>query len=509
MQVEVQVLLLVVAIGLLILNGFFVLAEFAAVKIRPSRVKELIDAGNHRARAVDHVVHHLDEYLSVCQVGITFASIGLGFCAEPAVVRLVEPVVIWFGFPEGNPVGWLTAHGIAFTLSYLLVSYLHILIGELIPKSVAIRVTERAALATARPLRFFRLLFYGPLWVLNGSANILLKLLGLGGAGHSHELSEDELRILLEQSQVHNLMSFRRLLFMENVFDLGELKVRDAMRPRAQVKCFNAAHSWEQNLEIARSFRHSRYPVLQEQTSDPLGIIHLKDALLSPDSELDLSRLIRPLHSVKEDLALEVVLGDMQRKCIQAAIVRNAAGQWTGFLTLEDVLEEIVGTIKDEFEDEGQVTLAELLRPEHVHLGIEANSTGSALRLALDRMPRSALPIAKELILRAIDDRERVVETYLGKNLGMPHARLPGLQKPFVLIIRSENGIPYRGNRELAHILVVLLTPAGQPRVHQRLQTVVATMFNESDFIPDRLRTAETPKEVIEILVAGEQAALD
>ncbi len=509
MQVEVQILLLLAALGLLLLNSFFVLAEFAAVKIRPSRVKELIDGGVKRAKSVDHVLHHLDEYLSVCQVGITFASIGLGFCAEPAVVRLVEPVVVWSGFPEGDPVGWITAHGIAFAISYLLVSYLHILIGELVPKSVAIRMTETAALATARPLRFFRTIFFGPLWLLNGSANALLKLLGFGGVGHSHELSEDELRILLEQSQVHNLMSFRRLLFLENVFDFGDLKVRDAMRPREQVKCFNARHAWEQNLEVARAFRHSRYPVLDDDPEKPLGIIHLKDVVLTTDSKPDPSKLARPLHFVKEDLPLEVLLGDMQRKCIQAAVVRNAAGRWTGFVTLEDVLEEIVGTIRDEFEAERQITLAELLRTEHVHLEIEAGSTVEAVRKALERMPDTALPMAKEQIVRAIENRERVVETYLGKNLGIPHARLPGLQKPIVLIIRSKNGIPYRGNRELAHILVVLLTPAGQPRVHQRLQTVVATMFNESEYIPERLRTALTQKEIIEILVAGEQATLD
>ncbi|MFO0455239.1 MAG: CNNM domain-containing protein, partial [Planctomycetota bacterium] len=146
-------LYLLVALVLLLLNGFFVLAEFAAVKMRPSRVEELVDDGTAGAKSVKHVQTYLDDYLSVCQLGITFASIGLGFVAEPAIVRMIEPVIKQLGFfPEHSKTAWLTTHGVAFALSYLMVSNLHILIGELVPKSVAIRLSESASLWTARPL---------------------------------------------------------------------------------------------------------------------------------------------------------------------------------------------------------------------------------------------------------------------------------------------------------------------------------------------------------------------
>jgi CBS domain containing-hemolysin-like protein len=501
---------LTIAILLLLLNGFFVLAEFAAVKMRPSRVEELIDDGVRGAGSVQHVQHHLDEYLSVCQLGITFASIGLGFVAEPAIVRMILPILEWTGLFDTDSHGqWFTAHGIAFSISYLLVSFLHILVGELVPKSIAIRMTDRASLWTAAPLAIFRWIFYVPLKLLNASANALLKWMGLRDVGLESPHSEDELRILLSQSQTQGMMSFRRLLFLENVFDLGELRVKDAMRPRSQVRCLSVNQPWSENAQIVRKFRFSRYPLIDQAAEDPIGVLHLKDIFLADADEPDLRRYRRPILTVQEGAMLESLLSDMQRRRVHAAIVRDATGRWTGFLTLEDVIEEIIGTIRDEFEDEEVVHLADVLTEDRIQLGIEADSTVEAVRRAVERMKPESLPISKAQIVRAIEERERVVETYLGNGLGMPHARVPGITKPVVLFIRSEQGIPYRGTHERSHLLTVLLTPAGQPRVHQRLQAVVATIMDESEFIPDRLRSAESPAEILEILKTGEQAALD
>lgn len=507
---DVVIAYLLIAGLLIILNGFFVLAEFAAVKMRPSRVRELQDDKVRGADAARHIQEHLDEYLSVCQVGITFTSIGLGFVAEPAVVRLIEPALLWTGlFPVEHSMTMLTAHGIAFAISYLLVSYLHILVGELVPKSMAIRRTDKSALFTAGPLKVCRSMFLVPLWVLNGSATIVLNLLGLRSSKHADAHSEDELRILLNQSQSQGAMTFRRLLFLENIFDLGELQVRDAMRPRSQVRCMRTCYTWEENLEIARRYRFSRYPLIDEGSDDPVGTVHLKDLLLIAGSGRNIGEYKRAVIFVEETVLLESVLAEMQKRRIHAAIVRDSRGQWTGFLTLEDAIEEIVGTIRDEFEDEEPVHLSDAIQEDRIHLSIEADSTIEAVRKALLQMSPSALPLARDEIIRAIEERERLIETYLGRNVGMPHARLVGLQKAVVLVIRSENGVPYRGTTERAHLLFVVLTPAGQPRVHQRLQAVIATLLDESEFIPERLRTASSPAEVLDILRTGEQATLD
>ena len=503
-------LFLLIAILLLALNGFFVLAEFAAVKMRPSRVEEIVNDGVPGAVAVKHVQDHLDEYLSVCQLGITFASIGLGFVAEPAVVRLIEPIVAWTElFPEKSTTAWVTAHGVAFTISYLIVSFLHILVGELVPKSAAIRLTDRASIWTARPLQVFRILFYAPLKFLNASANLVLKSIGLQDYKGPDVHSEDELRILLSQAQTGGVMSFRRLLFVENVFDLGELRVKDAMRPKSQVRVLHDNVPWEINRAQLQKYRFSRYPLISEHSPEPIGIIHVKDLLLADKDEPNLPQLKRKFITVSENSSLESLLAEMQRRRIHVALVQDLNGTWTGFLTLEDVIEEIIGTIRDEFEDEEQISLSDALSEERVCLSIEADNSVEAIRLAFGRMSNWQLPVSKESIVKAIDERERVVETYLGKGLGMPHARVAGLTKPVVFFLRSEKGIPYRGNQERAKILFVLLSPAGQPRIHQRLQAVIATIMDESDFIPDRLRVARTSSEILDILKTGEQATLD
>lgn len=499
-----------VALLLLVLNGFFVLAEFAAVKMRPSRIEELINDGTKGARSVQRVQDQLDEYLSVCQLGITFASIGLGFVAEPAVVRLIEPAIRWTGFFETSTAGaWITTHGIAISISYLMVSFMHILVGELVPKSIAIRLTEKASLWTARPLILFHYIFYLPLQVLNRSANLILSCIGLGNASGNDVHSEDELRILLNQSQAEGIMSFRRLLFAENVFDLGDLRVRDAMRLRSQVRVLSADVPWEETIAVLKRYRFTRYPLISGDPENPVGIIHIKDLVLARSENPDLKSLVRPCLTIKEDTPLESLLAEMQRKRIHLAIVRNATGHWTGMITFEDVIEEIIGTIRDEFEDEEHLALSDVIEEQHVLLDVEASDTTDAIRTALGRIASWKLPVSREHVIKAIDERERAVETYLGKGIGMPHARIAGLQRAAVFFIRSRNGIPYRATSERAEILFVLLTPAGQPRVHQRLQAIVATIMDESEFIPDRLRDAETPAEVIDILKTGEQATLD
>ncbi len=504
-------LYLLLALLLLLLNAFFVLAEFAAVKMRPSRVSEMIAARVHGAAAIKRVQSNMDEYLSVCQLGITFASIGLGFVAEPAVVTLIEPLLNWTGvFDDYSTTAWVTAHGLAFAISYLLVSFLHILVGELVPKSISIRLTDASALWTASPLRFFHIIFYLPLVMLNASSNFILRLFGIPPTSAGSDHSEDELLILLDKGQSEGMMSFRRLLFLENIFDLGDLKVRDAMRPRSQVQTLSTRGSWSETLQLIRRYRFSRYPLVTDNPEEPIGIVHLKDALLADQDNIDLNSIRRPVINCQDDSSLETLLAEMQRRRIHVALVRDVTGKWTGFLTLEDIIEEIIGTIRDEFEDEEQISMAEALTEARIQLDIVATTTVEAVRAALDRMNADALPVPKDVVLRAVEDRERLVETYLGNGLGMPHARIATIRKSIILVIRIVGGgVSYRNSKDKADLLMVLLTPAGQPRVHQRLQAIVATVMDESELIPQRLRIAETPAEVLEILLAGEQATLD
>jgi CBS domain containing-hemolysin-like protein len=497
------------AVLLLALNGFFVLAEFAAVKVRPSRVDTLVAQGNKRARLVKTIQTHLDEYLSVCQVGITFASIGLGFVAEPAIVRLIEPGLAWTGWLPTDPAhAWLTAHGIAFAISYLLVSFLHILVGELVPKSVAIRAAEASALWTAPLLRGFHFLFFVPLWILNGSANAVMRVIGLQRASEHEQHSEDELRIILSHSHTTGVMSFRRLLFMENVFDFGELKVRDAMRVRANVKTLSLAAPWPENLAVMRAAKYSRYPLL-DAGGKALGVVHVKDLALRDEAGApDLVRLARGFVGATEDASLEQLLAEMQRRRIHVALVTGKDGAWTGFISMEDIIEEIIGTVDDEFAAEPPVFLGDVITPGRVLLELEAESIELAIGSAFRSVKPDELPLEPAVLSAAVSDRERLVSTYLGYGIAMPHARLPGLARPFLMFARSPGGIPLPGRDEKIHLLFILLTPAGQPRIHQRLQARIAGIL-DSDFVDSRLREATSVTEIIEAIRTGEQTALD
>lgn len=490
---------LLIAAVLLLLNAFFVLAEFAAVKMRPSRVQELVEEGNAAAGVVQHIQRHIDEYLSVCQLGITFASIGLGFVGEPAFADLIRPALEWTG------AGPKVAHGVAITVAYVLVSFLHILLGELVPKSVAIRSVEGSALLTAGPLRFFRYVFIVPLVMLNASANAIVRLLGYPPRVGEEIHTEEELRIILGQSQSKGLMSFRRLLLLENVFDLGDVRVRDAMKPKGAVKVLRADASWEENFKTIRETRFSRFPLVEGTGDRLLGVVHVKDILYSGSS--DLRKLARPFLSTTEDTMLEALLGDLQRKRQHAAMVFNREGKWTGMITFEDVIEEIIGVVEDEYEVETPIQLGDAITVDRVVLNVEAATMEDAIRQALKRVPAGELPRDAELIIRAVLDRERLVSTYLGRGLAVPHARLEGIDRPVCVFARSEQGIPLSNRGEKAHLLFIVLTPLHSPHVQARLLARIGGIL-ESEFVEDRLRTARTAQEVIEAIHAGETAVL-
>jgi CBS domain containing-hemolysin-like protein/mannitol/fructose-specific phosphotransferase system IIA component len=489
-------------IGLVLLlaaNAFFVLAEFAMVKVRPSRITELAATGNKRATLVGRIQEHLDEYLSVCQVGITLASVALGMVGE-------KTAEIFMGTDDGNTV----RYGLAISASYLLVSGSHILLGELVPKSIAIRITEPAALWTALPLRLFHVLFFPALWLMTHLANAILRPFRLAPSANREDHSEGELRIILDQSQERGLMSFRRLLFMENVFDLGALTVRDAMRQRSQVRTLDARAPWSENLRIIQTSHFTRYPLITTNPARPTGFVHVKDLVIQGDCNAPaLAALARSLLATVETTPLETLFAEMQRRRIHMALVANDHGQWTGLITLEDVIEELVGTIRDEFEDEEPVSLSEALTVDRIHFDIEANSAQDAVRVALARTPTDALPLKASRILQPRRPLERLAGTYLGDGIGMPHARITGLSKPVVMILRSKDGVHCDGTSEKAQLLFVLLTPAGQPRVHQRLQSIIAGLLQESEFVKERLMTATSADEVLEVIRTGEQAALD
>ncbi len=498
-------LYLLLGLVLLLLNGFFVLAEFAVVRVRPTRIEALVRDGRAGAAAVRGVQERLDEFLSVCQVGITLASIGLGFVGELGIARLVEPVLLALGARSAA-----ATHAVAAAIAFGLVSYFHILLGELIPKSLAIRGAERAALATAPLLRLFRIAFYAPLVLLNGSANAILALFRVRRSPLEESHTEDEVRIILARSQERGMLSFRRLLLLENILDLAGTRVRDAMRPRARVRVLRHGVPWEENRRTISESRFSRYPLVDAATGATRGIVHVKDILMAggaPEGPGDLAALARSPLVVEGETSLERLLADMQRRRAHLALVSGAAGDWTGLVTLEDVIEEIIGPVDDEFVAAARATVVQTLAPERVALDVAAGTRDESFLEVLRRAPPSELPLSPERVAGLLAARERDMNTYLGAGVAVPHARIEKLDRPVVFLARSESGIPWGLGGERAHLLFFVLTPTTSPEAQVDLIRRISGLL-ESAYVIERLRTAATAKEILDVIRDGEAAAL-
>ena len=504
----IVIIYLLLTLLLLLLNAFFVLAEFAAVKARPTHIEALAAKGDLRAKMMQHIQTRLDQYLSVCQVGITLASIGLGFVGEPGFAEIIAYFLSKLGMGDGSTNA--TVHGLAISVSYVLISYLHIVIGEQVPKIFAIRRVEFAALNTALPLHFFHFLFYIPLWLLNWSVDVFLRILRVPAADKHERHSEDEIRIILENSQTGGMMSFRRLLYIENVLDMGALTVRNSMRSRERIHFLRANASSEENDKIISEFKQSRYPIIGDDPDNPIGYIHIKDLFLAMRSgrqATELKSFARPCLKAKETDHIEQLLSEMQRRGNHMALVYNSKGLWTGMVTMEDLLEEVVGAIEEEFPLEVPVYLSDTLNPERVLLDVEGNSIINAAGNALKRLAAKELPMPAETIMLSVIEREKMISSYVGRKLAIPHARLKSLARPVVVVARLKEPIPAPVPHETINLLFILLTPADTPRIHQVLLSHIAQMM-DSEFLSERLLNAQTSSELFEAIKTAEQASL-
>lgn len=333
---------------LVLLNGFFVSAEFAMVKVRQTRLTQLVNEGNKKAAFAQSVTQKLDAYLSATQVGVTLASLGLGWVGEPAIAHsIVEPLLKAFALPE------YVISSISFAVAFALITFLHIVIGEMAPKSLAIQKAEETSLWVAAPLTFFYKLMYPIIAVLNGSANLMLKWVGLEPVSeHEAAHTEEEIRLLVNESHKSGHIDQTEYALVEQVFDFSETLVREIMIPRIDMNCLYIGNTFAENLEIIRAKRHSRYPVADEDKDNIIGFVHATDFYIAALSgqEVPLEPLLRPTLTVPETMEISQVLRLMQKRRSLMAIVIDEYGGTAGLVTMEDILEEIVGDIKDEFD---------------------------------------------------------------------------------------------------------------------------------------------------------------
>ena len=488
---------LLIALLLVLLNGFFVLAEFALVKVRSSRIEELVRQGSRRALVVREMVAHLDEYLSATQLGITVASLGLGWLGEPAFAGLIEAILV---LP-----GWLStaaSASISIATSFLIITFLHIVVGELAPKSMAIRRSEQCALAIAYPMRCAYVLFYLPMLALNGVSNLLLRLFRLQVVRPDLAHTEQELRILLFTAQTSGAFSLNRLLMLENIFDLGHQTVKDVMIPWARVQYLSRSATRDEVMRLLAEHRFSRWPVLAPETRTPTGYLLMKDMIALVPGDTAWTSLIRPLQIVSPHDSLEVTMQGLQGDGANMAIVLDR-GVAVGLITLEDILEEVVGKIEDEFPRLPRLYLKDALEAGGVVLELAAQTPEEAIRYLAAAIPPEKVPRGVDVTTLALA-RERQMSTDIGQGIAIPVARCPGLARPLMVLGRSVEGILFSTrSTEPARLIFLLVTPAERPNVQVFLLAQLTRAVG-SEFIRERICRAHSSQELIEIIAAAD-----
>ncbi len=330
---------------LVFLNGFFVAAEFALVKVRPTQIDPHAKAGDRRAKVARHMLTHLDAYLSATQLGITLASLALGWIGEPAFAWVLEPLVL--KLPGATPA---LVHSISLTVAFLVITILHIVLGELAPKSLAIRKPEPTSLWVAMPLYLFYKLTFPAIWVLNHAANAILRPFGIEPVGEE-ELShdEEELRLILASAPSDRL-SRQKQRILDNVFAFSHMPARKIMVPRADVVYLSTEESMEDSIDRARESGHTRFPLCEGDLDHIIGIVHIKDLFRRRPLPSSLSEVKRDIAFVPQTLKLDRLLRRMRTEKVHIAAVLDEYGGVSGIVTLENVLEELVGEIQDEFD---------------------------------------------------------------------------------------------------------------------------------------------------------------
>lgn len=340
---------LIIIILLVLMNGFFVASEFAIVKLRGSRLETLIYEGNLKAKYCKSIKQDLNSYLSACQLGITLASLGLGWIGEPTISRIIAPIFSYFKLNE------TTLHSISFAIAFVVITSFHIVLGELVPKSLAIYNTEKVMLNTSLILIGFFKVTYPIIWIFNKSTNLFLKIFGLSLSDEIIDAhTDEEIRILVEESYKNGLIDETEQQFVDNIFDFSDKMAREIMIPRTDMACLYKNDSEERVLSTIKEQEFTRYPVCGKDKDEILGFVHIKDLYHQKleNDHINIENKIRKIIVVPETAPISKLLEKFKKEKIQIAIVMDEYGGTSGLVTIEDILEEIVGEIQDEFDEE-------------------------------------------------------------------------------------------------------------------------------------------------------------
>ncbi|WP_430613357.1 hemolysin family protein [Flavobacterium sp. JP2137] len=350
---EISTAKLLLTLFLVLLNGFFVAAEFAIVKVRSSQIQASQDINARVAEVAKGIVDNLDAYLAATQLGITLASLGLGWVGESSLTPVIMNLFVLVGLEGGE---WTEiARSISFPLAFLIITILHIVFGELAPKSIAIHFPAKTTFALAWPLKIFYFIFRPVIWLMNGLANAMLRMIGISPVHGSDIHSEEELKMIITQSQEGGAIEETERLLIQNVFDFDDRRVLNIQTLRKNVSAIEIKTSVKEAIDYAINEGYSRYPVYEDSLDNIKGIVYTKDLikkLLGNPDDSEIKSLLRQPIFISEGALIKNVLKQFQKKHVQMAVVTNEVGEFSGIISMEDILEELVGEIQDEYDNE-------------------------------------------------------------------------------------------------------------------------------------------------------------
>ncbi len=334
---------LLLVVFFLLMNAFFVVAEFALVRVRKSQLEVAVEEGKPGAKTAKMVAENINAYLSACQLGITLASLALGWLGEPAVSHLIHPLLSAIGLSDAM------VSGVAVAIGFIIVTTLHVVVGELIPKSLAIFSTERYALFAATPLRAFYVVTYPIMWLFNSITNGVVRLLGHDPANEHEVYTGEEIKLLIDESTENGLIDPDQNEYVDNIFDLGDKDAEAIMTPRTEVVCIDLEDSLEDNFKTIMQYKYTRYPVCRGSKDRIVGFMHVKDVYLMPKDAALEDLPIRPIEAVPEGISIAKLLHVLQGNHTKIAVVVDEHGGTAGIVTMGDVMEQIVGRLDDEY----------------------------------------------------------------------------------------------------------------------------------------------------------------
>lgn len=347
-----SVLMLIAVLVLVFLNAFFVLSEFAIVKVRKTRLEELAKANTKNANLALKITNNLDTYLSATQLGITLSSLGLGWVGEPAIAKILD--TLFSSFFTNNSI---LLHTLSFVIAFTFITLLHVVLGEIVPKSIAIAKAEKCTLIVANFLHLFWIIFYPIIWFFDQLAAFFLKTIHIEPAKEQESVhSEEELKIIVGESLKGGLIDSIEGEIIKNAVDFSDTIAKEIMTPRKDMICLSADKTYEENIEIIMETKHTRYPYYEGSKDNILGMIHIRDLLRNTFTreETDLKKILRDMIIVPESASIAQILIKMNKEQKHTALVVDEYGGTAGLLTMEDIVEEIMGDISDEHDEKSQ-----------------------------------------------------------------------------------------------------------------------------------------------------------